>query len=764
MMMGMGFFSRIAPTRIVLVLAMFACAAVPAAMAQIPGLSGGEAASEEATPAAPSEEQVRSLIATLEDEEARATLVENLQLLLEADPAAVEESPPAETFGARALDQVSDRLEMLGGLVAALGETARDLPALAERFRERIADPAARGRWIAVLVNAALSLGGGFAAFWTLRLALRRPRDSIGRREGGGIVSRLLLLVVRLAVDLLPLCGLALAAYLVLGLTDLNRPVRLAALAVINATVIIGIGGAIARALLSPHAPNLRLFRLDDETAAYLFIWSRRILIVGVWGYVIAEAAVTLGQPPGARTALLNVTALLVALMMTVFVLQNRKGFADALRGDGGSGGGSGGIATLRRRLADVWHLMAIAYIVGILVVWFLNIEGGFLFVVRATALTAVILIVVRLLTFGVERGVARGFAVAPEFQNRYPGLEARANRYRPMVTRALKAAIFLLAALGILEVWSLGGFAWLATDFGRLATGAAVSIGLVLAIAIVLWEIVSHLIDRRLTATDRHGEPLLQNPRMRTLLPLLRNAFMVVLIVIVGLIILAEIGVNIAPLLAGAGVIGLAIGFGSQALVKDVITGLFILFEDTISVGDVVDLGGHYGVVEAMSIRTIRLRDMAGRVHSIPFGEVLTVQNLTKDFSYYAMDIGVGYREDTDHVVEVVTQLGKEFLEDPAYAPFALGELEILGVDRFDASAVIIKARIKTMAGKQWLLGREFNRRMKKRFDELGIEMPYPHMTVYFGEDKKGAAPPARVALASPAKPDGGGSGKGPE
>ncbi|MEO3435427.1 mechanosensitive ion channel domain-containing protein [Inquilinus sp. CAU 1745] len=739
-MMGMGFFSRIAPARIILILATLIVFIAPGALAQAPS----------AEQAAPSEEQVRSLIATLENEEARAALVENLRLLIEADPASAEDAPPAEAFGARALDYLSDRLGTLGALVAALGGAADDLPELADRFQAEMADPGARGRWIAVLVNTVLALGGGLGALWALRLVLRRPRESISRREGAGIVSRLLLLLVRLIIDLLPLSGLVLAAYIVLGATDPGRTVRLVVLAIVNATLFIGIGAATAKALLSPNAPNLRLFRLQDETAAYLFIWIRRTLIVGVYGYVIAEAAVTLGLPLSARTALLNVTALLVALMMIVFVLQNRKDFADALRGAGEGGGGALGV--LRRRLADIWHLLAIAYIVGILAIWFLDIEGGFLFVVRATALTAVILIAARLLTFGIERGVARGFAVGPEFRDRFPGLEARANRYLPIVTRALKVAVIVLATLGILQVWGLGGFAWLATDLGRSTASAIVSIAIVLAISVVLWEIVSNIIERRLSATDENGEPLLQNPRTRTLLPLLRNAFMVVLIVIVGLIVLSEIGVNIAPLLAGAGVIGLAIGFGSQALVKDVITGLFILFEDTISVGDVVDLGGHSGVVEAMSIRTIRLRDLSGQVHAIPFGEVLTVQNMTKDFGYYVLDIRVGYREDIDQVIEAVIQLGKEFLEDPAYAPFALGELEILGVDGLGESAAILKARIKAKPGKQWMLGREFNRRMMKRFAELGIEVPYPPMRLYFGEDKKGDAPPVRVALTSPA------------
>jgi small-conductance mechanosensitive channel len=214
------------------------------------------------------------------------------------------------------------------------------------------------------------------------------------------------------------------------------------------------------------------------------------------------------------------------------------------------------------------------------------------------------------------------------------------------------------------------------------------------------------------------------------------------------GLIVLSELGVNTAPLLAGAGVVGLAVGFGSQALVKDLITGLFILLEDSVAVGDVATVAGHTGVVEAISIRTIKLRDLQGSVYSVPWSEVTSVINLTKDFSYYLLDVGVAYRENTDEVVAVLKELAEEMRSEAAFESSMPEPIEILGVDRFADSAVIIRARIKTPPLQQWRVGREFNRRIKLRFDELGIEIPFPHTTIYFGEDKKGEAPPARVMV----------------
>jgi small conductance mechanosensitive channel len=213
-------------------------------------------------------------------------------------------------------------------------------------------------------------------------------------------------------------------------------------------------------------------------------------------------------------------------------------------------------------------------------------------------------------------------------------------------------------------------------------------------------------------------------------------------------LIVLSEVGVDIGPLLAGAGVVGLAIGFGSQTMVKDVITGAFLLFENAISVGDVVSVAGTSGSVEGLSVRSIRLRDMSGNVHTIPFSSVDAVTNMTREFSFYTMDIGVAYREDTDHVTEVIKDIVEEMRREPEFGAFILEPLDVLGVDQFADSAVIIKARIKTLPIKQWMVGREFNRRMKKRFDALGIEIPFPHQTVYFGVDKNGAAAPAHIRL----------------
>jgi small conductance mechanosensitive channel len=197
----------------------------------------------------------------------------------------------------------------------------------------------------------------------------------------------------------------------------------------------------------------------------------------------------------------------------------------------------------------------------------------------------------------------------------------------------------------------------------------------------------------------------------------------------------LNELDFDIAPILAGAGIVGLAVGFGAQNLVRDVISGLFMLLENQVSVSDVAIINGTGGLVEEINLRTTVLRGLDGTVHVFPNGGITSLSNMTREFSYYVFDVGVAYKEDTDRVVAVLREVADELRRTEQYGPSMLEPLDVLGVDQFADSAVIIKARIKTLPIRQWEVGREMNRRIKKRFDAEKIEIPFPHRSVYFGE-----------------------------
>ena len=237
------------------------------------------------------------------------------------------------------------------------------------------------------------------------------------------------------------------------------------------------------------------------------------------------------------------------------------------------------------------------------------------------------------------------------------------------------------------------------------------------------------------------------QIKRANTLTHIVRDVVRIVIFFVGVMMILSEVGIDLKPLLAAAGLGGLAIGFGAQSLVKDLISGFFILLENSILVGDVVEVAGVSGVVEEIELRTIRLRDLSGNVHVVPNGVIDKVKNMTKDFSYYLFEIGVAYRENVDEVMTVLQDNAEELRRDPLFADDILAPLDMLGVDKFADSAVIIKSRIKTVPLKQWRVGREMNRRIKQTFDAKGIEIPFPHQTIYWGEPKQGKPAPLYVA-----------------
>lgn len=225
---------------------------------------------------------------------------------------------------------------------------------------------------------------------------------------------------------------------------------------------------------------------------------------------------------------------------------------------------------------------------------------------------------------------------------------------------------------------------------------------------------------------------------RLDTLLGILRSIIKVIIWVMVGMLVLRKIGIDIAPIIAGAGIVGLAVGFGAQELVRDFIAGFFMLLENQIREGDVAIVNGTGGLVEHVGMRTIVLRDLSGVVHVFQNGKINTLSNMTKNWSGMVFDIGVAYKEDTDKVAEVIQQVAEELRADPDFRDKILEPIEIFGVDEFGDSAVIMKARFKTVPIEQWAVGREYRRRLKKAFDEQGIEIPFPHRTIYWGEEIK--------------------------
>lgn len=287
-------------------------------------------------------------------------------------------------------------------------------------------------------------------------------------------------------------------------------------------------------------------------------------------------------------------------------------------------------------------------------------------------------------------------------------------------------------------EIWAF------MSDILRHLTGWASNSGikiLGILLALLVLSQMTKWITRWLERFIPEKDPLLAmeaKKRAQTLGNILRHALLIVLLLTAALMILGELGIQLGPLLATAGIGAVAIGFGAQSLVRDVINGFFILLENQYRIGDVIQIAGVSGLVESLTLRRTVLRDLDGKVHTIPNGEIRIVSNLSKEWSRAVLDLAVSYRENIDQVVEVLQKIGKELESEEPYRSSILEPLQVLGIERFGESEVILRLMIKTVPLKQWDIGRELRRRIKIRFDEKGIQIPYPHRILIWGEPSR--------------------------
>jgi small conductance mechanosensitive channel len=695
-------------------------------------------------------DDLRTMLETLRDPAKREALAGQIETLLRLQQA--EGTPPEEPgIGARILGALSLAFQAFSEFLERVGRSFGASGHLLAWLEVQGADPRLRAMWLEIGEDLALSLGTGLLAAYAIGLAARAPRCRLASRAGDRLFPRMRFAAARLLLELLPIIAFGLVAFVVAGWAAPVPTARLALLAIINATLISMAGAVIARFLFSPMEPGLRLFPLGDSTAAYLYIWSRRLIVIGVWGYILLQTAQLLGLPPAGYVVAAKLLGLVVTALLVVLALQNREAVAHRIRGRPVEGRRRMVPGAVRHRIAELWHIALIVYIAGIYLVWAFDIGGGFHYLLRATAITAVIIAAVATGETWLPRLFNRFAGVDAALVTRYPLVAARANRYIPALRRIVIYAVRIAAVLLILAAWRVDVAGFLFGQVGRIVLGSAADIAIVLILALAGWEILGGIIYARLNRQDESGHAMLRSARMRTLLPLARNVLLIVISVLASLVILSEIGIDIAPLLAGAGVVGLAVGFGAQSLVKDVIAGAFFLFEGIINIGDVVDINGKGGLVEGMTIRSIRLRDYNGNLHTINFGSVGVITNMTRDFSYYVCDVKVAYRYDVDAVIAALRETDEALRKDKLFQYDILAPIEIAGVETFADTTFVVRSRIKTRPIRQWDVGREFLRRLKLKFEEKDIQLAVPGLPAYVvvSEDsRKGHHVAAAVGL----------------
>lgn len=708
-----------------------------------------QAVSAEPRPAAV--DDLETLAAQIENEQDREQLLAHIRALI-AVQGKLRPAPPDKPFSQRVVEAVSTTLENSAMALQSLDAYLPQGEAVSNWVQKNVLDPRNLARSSRQAIPVVLILVVAWIAEFSTDRGLagvrKRIEDRARLKEGLPLAPALARAALRCAA--VAVFGLVVfMAFVLLRPEAFGVQIAVQILTVYIAGRLMVI---LARLVLAPAVPAVRLVPLRSASARSLFVWIRRVALVAFAGYLIAGIALLFGLPAGAYSDLLDLLALLLLLMMIVCILRNRTAMTAWLRGaeEEPTATPSAG-RRLRRRVAAVWHLLAIVYLTALFVVWWQDIEGGFLYLARGTAVSVILLFIARIATQATRSRMATTLIANEVLAGRFPILAQRLTRYAPVVFLFIRTAIILVAAVAILEAWEVDAHRWLTGAPAKQFMGFFFSMLLVAMIAAAIWEAVHIATEHYLAKAEKPDATPAHGARVRTLLPLIRKALMILLSVMVVMFVLSEFGVNIGPLMAGAGIIGLAVGFGAQKLVQDIITGVFILLEDAVAVGDVVKVAGIGGLVEELSIRSIRLRDLSGNVHTIPFSSVDTVTNMTRVYSFYLADIGVAYREDTDQVAEVCRHIVEEMRREPEFAADILEPLEVLGVDQFADSAVVLKARIKTRPIRQWAVGREFNRRMKKRFDQLGIEIPFPHRTLYFGVDKDGSAPPAHLSVEPP-------------
>ncbi len=655
-------------------------------------------------PAGEDADSLRALVETLEDDSRRAALIARLNALIAAESAS--EAAPASPFAD-----------------AAAGKLAAAAAAL-ETLRERAAAPgalAAVGRAAALL---ALALGVASLAGWGMRRLSAAARAALAPRAGDRFAAAALLAAGRAALAFAPAGAFLAAGGLAAAVTASPAGLRTAAFALVAAGATVGAAGAAARLVFAPGAGSRRPAPVGDDAAAAFVAWTGRLAAVAAFGVALGTVARAAGLSADSHLLYLELVGLAAAGLAVIAILRRRRPVAAALARGAPAGG-------LRARLAEFWHAPAALGVFAVWALWAVSAGGG-AFLIRAAATAAVVAAALAAVA-AARRAFSRDARVGAAVRRRGPGAGANGDAWADGLRHAATLAVAAAAVMLTFEIWIGGAFAWATSGSGATLAGRGAAIALTVLGALVAWRLISASIERAI--------PRASGGRLRTLLPLARNAARAALWAVAGLMVLSEIGIDIGPLLAGAGVAGIAVGFGAQSLVKDAITGVFILVEDSVAIGDVVDLGGHSGIVEGMTLRTVRLRDLGGDVHIVPFGEIGSVLNKSKEYSYALVEAGVAYGEDVDAVIATLRTVGEEVRNDPDYGADVLEPLHVLGLDSFGDSSVNIRVRLKTRPNRQWRVRREFHRRMKRAFDAAGIEIPFPHRTVTIARDD-GAAP----------------------
>jgi small-conductance mechanosensitive channel len=725
------------------------------------GLAGGagegraqalkaEAGAPAALPEPLTREALRDLLARLSDAQVRELLIAQLDKEISTAPAA-----PNDHGYIHELESAATTLrESWSRMYAAVPA----LPTVPLFLAERLQDGRPPSILPLLLFFYVVIFAVGGALEWVYRRFTTNLRRQMAEAEPQSPSSRIVYAMLRIGLDLL---GIAIFTAGAIGTFFVfyqgHVPVRRTVMMLIGAVVVTRLVALVSRFLLAPNAPSLRLLPMDDRAAAFL---HRRIVwlaAVAAGGLMTVDLLVLLGIDPDLAHLLRTVVGAVLVAMLIALIWHVREPVARLIRGAPADVPGTASMAQrLRGLLAAMWPGFALLYV---LVLWAMSEITKVLdykLAAHAGVWSLVLIIAVPLIDAAIGHGI-RAYAEA-----RHGVAGDEADAYGRVARRAARILLIVAAVAIFARVWGISVFDFERGGIAERMASTLVDVGLTLLVAYVGWEIAKTAIDRRLALEEGPAGPSevggegggKGGSRLKTLLPLFRKFLMITLAVMVTMLVLSSLGVDIGPLLAGAGVIGLAIGFGAQTLVKDIISGMFFLLDDAFRVGEYIESGSIRGTVEHISIRSLRLRHHRGALHTIPFGTLDQITNYSRDWVIDKMTVSVTYGTDLDKVKRVVKEVSKQIMADPELAPNLIEPLKMQGVEQFGDFAIQIRLKMMTQPGEQFVIRRRAYAMIKKAFDANGIEFAFPTVTVAGGGEERAAVAQKGLELVQPPAP----------
>ncbi len=595
-----------------------------------------------------------------------------------------------------------------------------------------------------------------FAFYWFTRLLMYPVWQRMGRWGRNHNLDRtkwLHLPATIIVAFLLDLVLLALTLFVGQIISDNyhnnNRTIAYQQGLFLNAFALIEFFKAVLRLIFCPRFPTLRFFHLSDVRAAY---WNTRLSwLSGIIGYGLLVVVPIVGNQVNMQiAALVNV---LIMCIMTGWALwlifRNRRNIHDELSRLADRS--MSFFALFIRAFGMVWHWLASAYFIALFLFSIFNPGDSLKFMMSATVRSMAIIVIAALISGMLTRWIGKTLTLSPDLRRNYPELQKRVNDWVKALLKLARVITVFATLLLLLNAWNLFDlWHWLTLGAGQKMVDVLIRIVMILLLSAIGWTLLASLIESRL-ASDSHGRPM-PSARTRTLLTLFRNALAVVISTITIMILLSEVGVNIAPLLAGAGALGLAVSFGSQTLVKDIITGIFIQFENGMNTGDLVTIGPITGTVERMSIRSVGVRQDTGAYHIIPWSSITTFANFVRGIGSFVANYDVDRSEDTERVNATLQAAVKELLENPDIRGMVIGEPSFSGLVGLTNQSFTVRVSFTTQPLKQWTVRFALDDKVKKHFDAAGIKAP--HQTVEVMQTGNDVGSAATLAALPPPNP----------